>query len=267
VGRWSERAGRRGGERRKKQRETERDRDTERQRDRETERQRDRETERQRDRERKRQTDRQTDRETDRETGPSSKADKARIAIIDAGVRGMWNVWRERETKQPTRVRETLLHLAERTLRPPEGDSVSATEAEEEEEEEEGEVGEAVPLAEMRSRLKASRSWSVDTAAGAARLNSGDSWCREGVLVCAECVVVECVCVRECGRVRRDDRGGDRQRDGETKAERRYGRGERVRVGSVERRRYGIVQVWRPLHKTLRPPVPRLPALTLMIRV
>ena len=46
------------------------------------------------------------------------------------------------------------------------------------------EVGEAVPLAEMRSRLKASRSWSVDTAAGAARLNSGDSWCAGGARVC-----------------------------------------------------------------------------------
>ena len=66
---------------------------------------------------------------------------------------------------------------------------MSATEEEEEEEEEVGEeeeeevgeeVGEAVPFAEIRSRLKASRSWSVDTAAGAARLNSGDSWCRAG---------------------------------------------------------------------------------------
>ena len=131
----------------------------------------------------------------------------------------MWNVWRERETKQPTRVRETLLHLAERTLRPPEGDSVSATEAEEEEEEEEGEVGEAVPLAEMRSRLKASRSWSVDTAAGAARLNSGDSWCREGVLVCAECVVSVCVCesAGECGGMiaGETDRETARQRQSE----------------------------------------------------
>ena len=98
-----------------------------------------------------------------------------------------------RETNSPTRGRETLLHLAVRTLRPPAGDSVSETdeeeeaevEAEAEAEEEDGEEeGEAVPFAEMRSRLKASRSWSVDTAAGAARLNSGDSWCRAGVRVC-----------------------------------------------------------------------------------